>query len=161
MTTNCGRQFRERGRGRGLTLLELLVTIVLLAMVAAVATGFLAGTATASERMRAVASVKRADSLARSLARIEGASVRVSAAEEGTALVVSTSVVTAQPIETRLPQGVTVSIVSDRNGHRSIDVDATGRSVDFVYLLSLPAGQMTIDVAGRTGQLTERSELPR
>ena len=155
----------SRSATGGITLVETLVTIVLLAMLASVGTGALVGAATGGERARSVASVRRADALARSLARAERP-VELRMTHGGTTIEtwLSADAEGAEPMrpewQVDLPTGSTVSFhgLSDGSERGSIAIDRSGRSEDGTYLLRMPSGDVTLDVAGRTGQLAERRE---
>ena len=150
---------------RGMTLVEVLVTIVLLAMLASVGTGALMGAATGGERARSIASVRRADALARSLARAERP-VELRLTHGGTTIEtwLSADADGAEPMRPEwqldLPTDSTVSFhgASDGSERGSIAIDRSGRSEDGTYLLRMPSGDVSLDLAGRTGQLVERRE---
>lgn len=154
-----------RGATRGMTLVETLVTIVLLAMLASVGTGALVGAASGGERVRSIASVRRADALARSLARAERP-VELRWTHGGTTIEtwLSADAEGTEPIrpewQVDLPRGSTVSFhgAGDGSERTSIAIDRSGRSEDGTYLLRMPSGDVTLDLAGRTGQLVERRE---
>lgn len=153
---------------RGLTLVEALVTIVLLAMLASVGTGALTGVASAGDRARAIAAVRRSDAMARALARAERpVELRLT---HGGSMIESWLAADADWAEpTRpewlvgLPAGSTVSFHGSANGDEraTVAIDGSGRSEDGVYLLRTPSGVVALDLAGRTGQLVERREVRR
>jgi prepilin-type N-terminal cleavage/methylation domain-containing protein len=153
---------------RAMTLIEVLVTIVLLGLLASVGTGALLGVASAGERARAVATVRRSDAMARALARAERP-VELRTADGGTSIetwLVSDADGGESPRpewRTALPAGSRVSIHGAGNGMDllTLGIDSTGRSADVTYLVTTPAGDVTLDVAGRTGQLVERREASR
>ncbi len=149
---------RCRSGRRGLTLVEMLVVIALLAMLATVATGFLSGTAASADRARAIAAVRRVDAMARVLARTTGA-VRLELVDDGERIATRLAAAPASSDAewtTVLPEGTTLGLLRDRL-MPAVEIDATGRSIDFAYVLNLDSGEVTLDVAGRTGQLTERA----
>lgn len=153
---------------RGMTLVEVLVTIVLLGMLASIGTGALMGVASAGERARAVASVRRADAMARSLARAERP-VELRIADDGGTLETWLSAgdddetPSAAEWRTELPARSRVSFHRANAGAElsTIRIDSTGRSDDVTYLVTMSTGEVALDVAGRTGQLVERREAPR
>jgi type II secretory pathway pseudopilin PulG len=151
-----------------MTLVELLVTIVLLGLLASVGTGALLGVASAGERAKAVASVRRADAMARALARAERP-VELRTADGGRALEtwLTANADGREPPNPEwrmsLPAGSRVSIHGAGNGMdlSALDIDSTGRSADVTYLVTTQAGDVTLDVAGRSGQIVERREASR
>jgi prepilin-type N-terminal cleavage/methylation domain-containing protein len=155
----------RRGAKRGVTLVETLVTIVLLAMLASVGTGALMGAASGGERARGIASVRRADALARSLARAER-SVELRLTHGGTTIEtwLSADAEGTEPMrpewQVDQPPGSTGSFhgASDGSERASIAINRSGHSEDGTYLLRMPSGDVSLDLAGRTGQLVERRE---
>ena len=136
----------------------MLVVVALLAMLATVATGFLSGTASSADRARAIAAVRRVDAMARALARTDGA-VRLTLLDEGRRIETQLSATQeGQPAEwsTPMPDGTALGLVRERP-LSSVEIDATGRSLDFSYVITVPSGDVTLDVAGRTGQVSERT----
>jgi type II secretory pathway pseudopilin PulG len=151
-----------------MTLVEVLVTIVLLGLLASVGTGALLGVASAGERAKAVATVRRADAMARALARTDRP-VELRTADGGGALetwLASDADGRESPRpewRTALSAGSRVSIHGAEDGIdlSTLAIDSTGRSADVTYLVTTPAGDVTLDVAGRTGQILERREASR
>lgn len=143
----------------GLTLVEMLMVIALLAMLSATATSVLSGMSASADRARAVAAVRRVDAMARALARTSGA-VRIELVDDGRRIATTLASAPASSDAewtTALPDGTTLGLLRDRL-MPAIEIDATGRSVDFAYVLTLASGEVALDVAGRTGQITERPE---
>lgn len=145
-----------RGRGRGLTLIELLAVVVILSMVAGVATVGLAATNDAAQLRAAVAGWQDLDARARITARTVRP-VTLAMDPEGSRLVVRASVVGGVGellAEYQFPRGATGHMEGDGPIDR-IDVDRQGRSIDYDVAVTLGDRVNRFAVRGLTGAILE------
>lgn len=146
------------GRRRGLTLIELLAVVVILSMVAGVATVGLAGTSDAAQMQAAVAGWKDLDARARITARSLGP-VTLAIDAEGTRLVVRASGGgggggSERLAEYQFPRGATGHMEGEGPIDR-IEFDRQGRSIDYEVAVALADRVERFSVRGLTGAVME------
>jgi prepilin-type N-terminal cleavage/methylation domain-containing protein len=138
-------------KARGLTLIELLAVVVILSMVAGVATVGLSATSDAAGLRAALAGWQDLDARARISAR-SGGPVTLALDQEQNALVLRRGA--EHLAEFQLPQGVTVHVESSGRPDR-IEIDRHGRSIDYEVAITLGERVTRVSVRGLTGVFLE------
>lgn len=136
---------------RGLTLLETLAAVALLALAASALAVSLGG-ATDAERLAALrAELLDLDARARLLARSAGGAV-LSLEDDGARLRVAAPAVAEPALRRALPRPWTLRL-ERRAGEAegAVAYDARGRCPDYAFIIATPAGEHRIPVAGLTG----------
>ena len=148
-------------QGRGLTLIEVLVTTVLIGLVSAALLGMAGGDQHERAQLRTlVRELRDLDARARLVART-GEAVELSVDETAGRVVVQGARGTTPISERMLPTGAKCSIRRDRvRPVQLIAYDSTGASGDYAFELALGRFQARLDIAGLTGWITETGASP-
>lgn len=147
------------GSRRGLTLVEVLVVALVLAMAAGTLSVAMRGSAEGAEWHRAIGEVRHLDWMTRIRARVDGPSLIV-LTDGGLASSVQSS---ESPIAAvTAPAGAAIAIRSEGTGvgqsRSSLVVDGAGRSESVSYVLRGTRRAVSIPVSGHTGQHGETVE---
>jgi len=148
-------------RSQGLTLIEVLVTTVLLGLVSAALLGMAGGEQHERTQLRSlVRELRGLDARARLVART-GEAVELSVDDAARSVVVRVARGTAPIAERTLPPEAKCSIRRDRvHPVRRISYDSTGASGDYTLDIALGHHQTRLDIAGLTGWITETEASP-
>lgn len=154
------RFFRGRGRFRGLTLIELLAVVVILAMVAGVAV-VNAGSMNASAELRAIARQwQELDARARLHARSDGP-VQMHIDSDNRAIRLVSAATNEQLAFIDLPLGTTVRIqIAAAEPASHVTIDRTGRSGDYTASVERNGGKITWTIYGLTGWVKQLETTP-
>lgn len=145
-------QPRSCGLMRGLTLLELQLVLVLLAVTGAMAIGSLSATEQSNHRRLAESAIRELDDLGRTWARKgEGARLTTDADRvELRLLSADGDLLASRP----MPQAVSIRIVSECGRAPWVWFDTTAAAPDYrVVLGDGPVRRWSFEISGLTGQL--------
>lgn len=138
---------------RGFTLIEVLVTIVLVSMVTALGVGLLSGSSTAADVIRIEAAVLDADRRARLAARTSGP-VDVAFDQRRMALVLVRVGSGERVGQIDLPDGCRVELRTS-GGERSPRFGRDGRTRDYLVTIRYRNAAGTSRICGATGLIQE------